>query len=47
MKTWATERAGTNATTADFVALAERISGQQLDEFFEQWLMGRVRPPRP
>jgi aminopeptidase N len=27
-----------NVTTADFIALAERISGQQLDRFFRVWL---------
>ena len=31
-------------TTADFIALAERVSGEQLDEFFEVWLYEEGRP---
>jgi aminopeptidase N len=33
-----------NARTADFVALSERLSGRQLDDFFEVWL---YRPGKP
>jgi aminopeptidase N len=33
-----------NVTTADFIALAERESGQQLDAFFEVWLYEEGRP---
>jgi len=35
---------GGNVTTADFIALAEEESGQELDEFFEIWLSRDGRP---
>ena len=47
IKTWAAEKRNANATTPEFVALAERISGQQLDALFLAWLYGETRPPRP
>ena len=31
-------------TTQDFIALAERVSGQQLDQFFQAWLFEEGRP---
>jgi hypothetical protein len=31
-------------TTADFIALAEEISGQQLDELFQTWLFTDTKP---
>ena len=31
-------------TTAQFVALAARDSGQQLDRFFDTWLYARKKP---
>ena len=31
-------------TTADFVALAERVTGTQLDAFFDAWLHQEGRP---
>ncbi|MFI5797237.1 M1 family metallopeptidase [Streptomyces sp. NPDC051677] len=33
-----------NAATADFVRLAERISGQQLDDLFQTWLFTTGKP---
>jgi aminopeptidase N len=33
-----------NATTADFVNVAERASGQQLDQFFEIWIYTPGKP---
>ncbi|MFI2709854.1 M1 family metallopeptidase [Micromonospora sp. NPDC018662] len=47
LRTWAAERKNGNATTADFVALAERVSGKQLDKVFDAWLFGTERPPVP
>ncbi|HYH91788.1 MAG TPA: M1 family aminopeptidase [Candidatus Saccharimonadales bacterium] len=38
LQTWASTRAGTNVTTPEFIALAESISGQDLDAFFDRWL---------
>lgn len=36
-----------NARTADFIAVAEEISGQPLDDFFQQWLYSGVLPDMP
>lgn len=36
-----------NATTEDFVALAEEFSGEQLDAFFEAWLFEPTLPELP
>jgi aminopeptidase N len=47
LKAWAAEKANGNATTPEFIALCERISGKQLDQLFNDWLYGKVRPPRP
>jgi hypothetical protein len=38
LRTWASQHRGGNVHTDQFVALAERISGQQLDALFEAWL---------
>ena len=35
---------GTSGTTAEFVALAEKISGQNLTDYANAWLYGSVRP---
>ena len=47
LKAWPEEKKNGNAVTTEFIALAERISGQQLDQLFNDWLYGTVRPPRP
>jgi aminopeptidase N len=47
LKAWAAEKADANATTAEFVTLAERVSGEQLDALFDAWLYGTTRPSRP
>ena len=47
LRRWAHDKQGQNATTAEFIALAEEVSGKQLDELFQDWLYGRVRPPHP
>ena len=44
---WAARKQDANATTAEFIALAEEISGQQLDRLFNDWLYSPRRPPRP
>ena len=44
LRAWTTENADGNVTTADFVALSERISGQQLDAFFQTWIYAPVKP---
>jgi aminopeptidase N len=47
LRAWYAENRYANATTADFIETAERVSGEQLDAFFESWLFSRTRPPLP
>ena len=44
LRTWAAEKKDGNAETTEFIALAEKISGQQLDELFEAWLYTPSKP---
>ncbi len=44
LKTWAKRHRYGTATTAQFVALAERISGRQLDGLFRTWLYTAGKP---
>jgi aminopeptidase N len=44
MRTWYKEHRDGNATTDQFIALSERISGTQLDAFFRAWLYEKGRP---
>ena len=41
---WIALKAGGNATIPEFIALAERLSGQDLDAFFEEWLFTAAKP---
>jgi aminopeptidase N len=47
LRAWAQRKAGGNGTTGQFMALAERISGQQLDQLFETWLSTAGKPVLP
>ncbi|MEU2611648.1 M1 family metallopeptidase [Micromonospora sp. NPDC007271] len=47
LRTWAAEKQNGNATTAEFVAHAERISHKKLAKLFDAWLYGTERPPTP
>jgi aminopeptidase N len=47
LRTWAAEKRDGNATTAEFTALAERVSGAELDALFDAWLYAKTQPPRP
>ena len=44
LRTWYAENRYSNVTTQDFIATAERVSGQQLDNFFDVWLFQEGRP---
>jgi hypothetical protein len=44
LREWAQSRAGGNVTTAQFIRLAERISGQDLDQLFDTWLFSTEKP---
>ncbi|AXG53366.1 zinc metalloprotease membrane protein [Streptomyces lincolnensis] len=46
-RAWVTRHKDGVATTADFVALAEEISGRDLGAFSEGWLYGEKTPPMP
>jgi hypothetical protein len=45
LRSWAS--CAHTANTADFIALAERISGQELDDLFDAWLFTAGRPDLP
>ena len=45
LKVWAAERAGGNATIEDFLATAERVTGEDLDAVAKEWLYDADRPP--
>jgi aminopeptidase N len=47
LKTWATEKRNGNATTAEFIAVAERVSGESLRPLFDAWVYGKTKPPKP
>jgi aminopeptidase N len=44
LKTWTAKYRYGNATTEDFIALSERISGLDLDDFFRVWLYEPSKP---
>jgi hypothetical protein len=44
---WVSSQSGGNVTTDEFISLAERISGQQLDTLFQIWLFTPGRPDLP
>ena len=41
---WAASQAGRTATTEEFTALAEEVSGRELDDLFTAWLFTPGRP---
>ncbi len=47
LQDWSAQKRNGNATTAEFIALSEQVSGEQLDQLFNDWLYGSTRPPRP
>ena len=47
LKAWPRWRGGRTGTTDQFIALAEHVSGQQLDELFEAWLFTPGKPSVP
>ena len=44
LRTWHEEHAGTTGSTAEFIATAERLSGQDLTAFFEEWIFSAEVP---
>ena len=44
---WTTTRRGGTGAIADFTAMAERLSGKDLDAFFQAWLYTEDKPAYP
>ncbi|HEX6360620.1 M1 family metallopeptidase [Actinophytocola sp.] len=44
LRTWTEEHKYATATTDDFIALSEEVSGQQLDDLFTTWLFTPGKP---
>ncbi|WP_222853562.1 M1 family metallopeptidase [Fodinicola acaciae] len=44
LRTWTSQHRHGNVTTAEFVSLAERVSGQDLTQFFQIWLWDKQKP---
>jgi aminopeptidase N len=44
LRAWFRENEDGNVTTLDFQALSERVTGQDLDEFFDVWLRVPEQP---
>lgn len=47
LRMYAADYAGGNATTADFIEIAERVSATELSDLFEAWLYERAIPEFP
>lgn len=47
LRTWAAQRRNANAGTDDFIAVAERVSGEPLRQLFDAWLYGTTQPSKP
>ncbi len=47
LRTYFDRYQGGNATTDDFIAAAEEVSGKELTEFFDSWLYSENIPPIP
>jgi aminopeptidase N len=43
-RTWAQQKRYSTATTEEFVSLAEKVSGRELDDFFRVWLYTPSKP---
>ncbi len=47
LKTYQQKFGYANAATADFIAVAEQVSGKSLDDFFQHWLYDPIIPEMP
>jgi aminopeptidase N len=47
LRQWVADHRYGNASTADFVALAEKVSGRDLDALFKSWLEDTGLPDLP
>ncbi|MGH3802538.1 MAG: M1 family metallopeptidase, partial [Pseudonocardiaceae bacterium] len=44
LRTWTAQRRGGNGSVADFLAVVERVSGEQVDDVAQIWLFTPARP---
>lgn len=44
LQTWVKDNVGTSRGTNDFIALASKVSGKDLTQFFKDWLDARILP---
>ncbi|GLI02562.1 M1 family metallopeptidase [Phytohabitans aurantiacus] len=47
VRQWYAKNRNGHGSTAEFVRLAERVSGEQLDDLFQAWLFTDTKPPHP
>ncbi len=47
LRTYYQRYQNSNASTADFIAVAEEVSGQDLRDFFDAWLFAEAVPAKP
>ena len=47
LRTYHEQYKGSNATTEGFIAVAEKVSGKDLQELFDNWLYDEEIPPIP
>jgi aminopeptidase N len=45
LRRWIATQGGENGSTEEFIALAERVSGRQLDDLFNTWVYTAGKPP--
>ncbi|MER5380332.1 M1 family metallopeptidase [Streptomyces sp. NPDC002688] len=46
-RAWVTKYRGRTASTEDYIGLASKVAGQDLDGFLRPWLFGATTPPMP
>src|SRR5262249_21263407 len=44
LKKWAADKRDGNGTTAEFIAMAETVSGKKLSDLFDAWLYATKKP---
>ena len=47
LQTWVSEYSAESVTTEQFIEVAEEVSGEDLDEFFQEWLEEEGMPELP
>ena len=47
MRGWYARNRDGHGSTGEFIAYAERVSGEQLDALFQAWLFTATKPARP